>query len=149
MIVTARKLARASPRRPRQAELRRAISTAYYAVFHAIANDAAELLVGAGALRTTSAWVQTYRALDHGFAKDACRRVKGLGLPPGVEACANAFIHLQEARHQADYDPQVRYTRADALSWVERAEAAIASLRGAPREDRRAFAIHLLLKRRP
>ena len=44
MIVTARKLASASLKKPRQADLRRAISTAYYALFHAMAKDAADML---------------------------------------------------------------------------------------------------------
>ena len=32
--------------RPRQAELRRAVSAAYYALFHTLANSCADLLVG-------------------------------------------------------------------------------------------------------
>lgn len=54
-----------------------------------------------------------------------------------------------EARNKADYDPEARFTRAEALDWVARAEAAITALRVAPRTDRRAFAIQLLLKKRP
>jgi uncharacterized protein (UPF0332 family) len=46
LIVTARKLAKASPKKPRQADLKRAVSTAYYALFHALAKNAADQLVG-------------------------------------------------------------------------------------------------------
>ncbi len=41
LLATALRLARASPRKPRRMELRRAISTAYYALFHTAAEDAA------------------------------------------------------------------------------------------------------------
>ena len=148
MIVTARKLASASQRRPRQADLRRAISTSYYALFHALAKDAADLLVGVGTARVHKAWVHTYRALEHGFAKNACKEAKNLGFTAGIGVCDDAFIALQEARHKADYDPEARFTRAEALDWLARAEAAITALRVAPRTDRRAFAIQLLLKKR-
>jgi hypothetical protein len=74
LIVTARKLAHASPQKPRQADLKRAISTAYYALFHAMAKIAADMLVGVGPNRPDKAWTQAYRALQHGDAKTpACR----------------------------------------------------------------------------
>jgi hypothetical protein len=159
LILTARKLAVASPRRPRQSELRRSVSTAYYAVFHAVAKDAADLFAGVGPVRAGKAgvgpvragkaWRHAYRGLEHGFARNACREVSKLGFPHGITHCANEFVELQEARHDADYDPKARLTRAEALQWVVRAEAAIAGLRSAPRRDRRAFAIQVLLKKRP
>ncbi len=149
LLSTARRLARASPQKPRQADLRRAVSTAYYALFHAIAHDAADLFAGAGGQRSEAAWTHAYRSLDHGFAKGACQRVRGLGFPSGLCACADAFVTLQVARHDADYDPALRLSRADALTHVALAEEAIAQLRAAERADRRAFAILLLLKRRP
>jgi hypothetical protein len=149
LILTARKLAVASPRRPRQWELKRSVSTAYYAVFHAVAKDAADLFAGAGPVRAGKAWRHAYRGLEHGFARNACREVPKLGFPHGIAYCANEFVELQEARHNADYDPKAKLTRADALQWVARAEAAITGLRSAPRRDRRAFAIQVLLKKRP
>ena len=62
--------------------------------------------------------------------------------------CADEFIDLQEARHKADYDPRLTFTRVEALEWTSRAEGAIAKLRAAPRPDRKAFAVQLLLKKR-
>lgn len=148
MIITARKLASASPLKPRQADLRRSISTAYYALFNVLARNGADLLVGAGAARLSQAWALVYRALDHGFAKKACREVRNLDFPPEIKNCAIRFVELQEARHKADYDPTARFTRADALHWVNRAEAATTSLRAALRRDGKAFAVQLLLKKR-
>ena len=47
LIETARGLTELSPRRPTQANLRRAVSTAYYAVFHCLAGAIAEGALGA------------------------------------------------------------------------------------------------------
>ena len=51
--------------RPSQAELKTAVNRAYYALFHTLANTAADAAVGRNA-RTSmdSAWLQTARALD-------------------------------------------------------------------------------------
>lgn len=42
LIITARRLANVNIRRPRQADLRKAVSTAYYALFHVLAQDCAD-----------------------------------------------------------------------------------------------------------
>ena len=148
LIQTARRLAKASPRRPRQADLKRAVSTAYYAVFHAIARDAADLLAGKGADRPDKAWLQTYRALEHGFASSACKQVISLGFPDGIVTCARLFVDLQQRRHDADYNPLTWITRSEAMETIDQAEFAISSLRATSRRDRRAFAIQILLRRR-
>ena len=148
LIATARRLAKASPQRPRQSDLKRAISTAYYALFHEIAQDAANLLIGVGANRANKAWKQVYRALDHGSAKNACAQLRGLGFPGGLCDCGESFVQLQQARHDADYDPDHRVTRADTLSAIASAEIAIRLLSAADRRDRKAFAVQLLFKRR-
>ena len=57
--------------RPRQAELRRAVSAAYYALFHSLALCCAERLAGSSrASRRDQSWIQTYRALEHGYARN-------------------------------------------------------------------------------
>lgn len=148
LLTTARRLARANPKKPRQADLRRATSTAYYALFHAFAQSSADLLVGTGAARSDGAWTQTYRALDHGFAKKACGQASALSFPTDIVNAADQFVLLQEERHSADYDPDARYTRAQVLQLIQDAESAIAALKNAPKKDQRAFAVLLMLKRR-
>jgi hypothetical protein len=148
LIVTARKLARSSPRRPRQAELKRAVSTAYYALFHALAKDAADLMVGVGPNRPRQAWSHIYRSLQHGDAKNACESARNLSFPPPVVAIAESFLMLQQERHDADYDPDSRVLRADALAAIDRAGTAIEGLRSATRHDCKAFAVHLLHRKR-
>ncbi|WP_081630939.1 hypothetical protein [Aureimonas ureilytica] len=149
LLGTARRLAKASPKKPRQADLKRSISTAYYALFHAVARDCADRLVGTGQNRADKAWRQTYRALNHGEAKTACAQLRNLGFPPDLTQVGDAFRTLQEQRHKADYDPFHRVNRATALTAIQLAETAISNLRAAGSKDRIAFAIQLLLKQRP
>jgi hypothetical protein len=68
VLSTAPKLAR-SATRPRQTDLKRAVSTAYYAIFNFLAKECADLLVGTGQARNYACWRHVHRALDHGFAK--------------------------------------------------------------------------------
>ena len=148
LLATALRLAKASPSRPKQSDLRRAISTAYYALFHALAEDCANLIVGSGKNASDAAWAQAYRALEHGFAKNACSLIRTLGFPDEICLCGAIFIRLQELRHAADYDPAYLVFRADVINAVDLAALAIAKLKSCNRKDRRAFAVQLLLRRR-
>ncbi len=152
LIETARTLAgvrHTRPERPRQSDLRRAVSTAYYAVFHALAQQNADLLVGStGAVRSERAWVQAYRAIDHKGARTACKDARSLGFPAGIVTFAETFIALQKRREDADYDPTSRLTKAEALAAIEEAQTAIEALKTVPTRDRRAFSVQILLKRR-
>ena len=146
LIKTARCLTELDPRRPTQANLRRAISTAYYAVFHSLAHTAADLLIGR---KRTSAWHQVYRALEHGNAKNACLNKQAMqGFPHEIQEFAKKFIALQNARHQADYAYDANYDRQDTLAAIDRADDAISQIEGASIDHRRGFVVHLLFKRR-
>ena len=146
LIATARGLTAISRRRPSQANLRRAVSTAYYAMFHCLAGAAADLLIGR---RRSPAWHQVYRALEHGRAKTACRHQQAMqGFPPEIRDFANTFAALQDARHQADYALDVRYDKSDVLVAIERAETVIARFEQADIQHRRGFAAHVLFRRR-
>ena len=135
--------------RPRQADLCRAVSAAYYAIFHALAQCGADLLAGATpASRNRTAWEQTYRALEHGHARNQCNNssvVTGR-FPPAIQDFARQFVLMQRLRHYADYSP------APALHWdrvircVAETERVIAQFNAAPTRDRRAFAIYALLR---
>lgn len=148
LIPTARRLARINPGKPRQADLTRAVSTAYYALFHTLAKDAADRLVGTGIRRSKPAWKQVYRALEHGFAKEACNRAARLGFPIGIVHFADTFARLQDERHKADYDPDIRYTRTEVIIMISEAEQAIKALHTATLQDRTAFAALVLLRKR-
>ena len=75
LIEAARGMTESGPGRPTQARLRRAVSTAYYAMFHYLAGCAANLLIGCA---RKPAWHQTYLALEHGKARIACEDKKAM-----------------------------------------------------------------------
>lgn len=92
--------------RPQQARLRRAISTAYYAMFHALAESNANTLIGASNdLRNSPEWVRTYRSLDHGRARSQMISTTINQFPDRIFDFAETFVYLQELRHDADYNP--------------------------------------------
>ena len=138
--------------RPRQANLRRAVSTAYYALFHALANCCADMLAGSTRTnRSQRAWRQTYRALEHGHAKNQCVNQSVMGrFPPEIQGFGEEFADMQALRHIADYDPDPEDTfiRAGVLEYIERSETAILEFDNAPAADRRAFAIYVLFRLR-
>ena len=145
LIATARGLAESGPS---QANLRRAVSTAYYAVFHCLAGTAADLLIGGS---RSEAWHQVYRALEHGSAKTACRNKQAMErFPREVQCFADTFVTLQQARHQADYAFEVEdlYEEQKVLADIDKAENAIVQLEQANILHRRNFAAHVLFKRR-
>ena len=101
---------------PTQADLRRAISTAYYAVFHALAASNAELIAGQPQSSISAyAWERVYRRLDHGRAQNNLRAALNLLSPVG-EYFARAFIELQSLRMEADYNPNAVIVRSDAVN---------------------------------
>jgi hypothetical protein len=58
-----------------QADLRRAISTAYYAVFHFCLTAAADMIVGASA-RSSARYSLVYRSVDHARLRGICEQLK-------------------------------------------------------------------------
>ena len=136
--------------RPRQADLCRAVSTAYYALFHALARCCADMLVGSAvARRRQGTWDRMYRALEHGLAKNQCNDQQQMRLfPPGIQDFGRHFVGMQRFRHQADYAPNGTFSRSQALELINECERVIADLRSAPTIDQRAFAVHVLFRPR-
>lgn len=126
------------PKRPKQASLRRAVSTAYYAVFHLLASEAARKIAPT---QPKDLKLQMRRAFDHGAMKAVCKSFAGGNLPPfighlqsgPIEAdlrrLARDFVTLQEARHAADYDFVHTLTKQEAVENIERARDVFAAWR--------------------
>lgn len=97
---------------PKQASLRRAVSTAYYALFHRLIDDA----VGKWSVeRHRSILARTF---EHpkmkGICDDVLKTVKSGGtVPDELHAVALTFIRLQQHRHTADYDNAKVWSRSD------------------------------------
>lgn len=134
--------------RVREANLRRAISTAYYAMFHALAQCCADTMVGgSGADRTAATWRRVYRALDHKQAKGACSNISST-FPSEIKDFAASFAQMQSKRHAADYDPDGSFFKSDVINDINAVEDLISRFEGASVKDRRAFAVHVLFKAR-
>ena len=131
---------------PSQANHRRAVSTAYYALFHCLAENCADMLVGeTGSGRSEPAWLQAYRALEHGRAKERCQRKDFIHrFPLQIQGFAENFAAMQGKRQTADYDPSESFDQSGVIQDIDGAENAIAEFRQAPERDRRAFAAFVL-----
>jgi len=148
LTAQARRLAGASPKRPRDVDLRRAVSAAYYGLFHALALAGADLLVGkVSAQRSDKAWRQVYRALQHGDIKSRCEGLPN-SFPSPLADVAQAVVQLQKLRHDADYDPVAVFRRSDVRSHIIQAETAVRKFTSASTSDRRAFVVWLLFPNR-
>ena len=146
LLETARRLTQPGAAVPTQADLRRAVSTAYYALFHCLASAAADLLTGSD---RSPDWHQVYRAPEHQKARRACQQQGVMRTyPTGVRNFAETFVDLQGARHEADYALESRYLTPDVLATINRAEEAIDQFERAGARHRRGFAVHVLFKRR-
>ena len=55
--------------------------------------------------------------------------LNGESLQPEIISVAAAFVDLQQARHEADYDTARRFTRGEALTLVDQAQKAFADWR--------------------
>lgn len=136
---------------PRQVNLRRAISAAYYGVFHYLLASVADEFVGVGG-RGTPRYALVYRSIDHGAVRELCAEAKKQSMPakyakyvPGgafgleLQTFAGAFLELQERRHSADYDPSVRIKLSDARLAIATARSAVAQYGGADEDQRKRF----------
>ena len=127
LLDQAKQLAQLDPRRPRQANLRRAISSAYYALFHLLAWEASALYAAEPGMAA-----RINRTLNHGDMKRASLMIANDKLPkalqppgggyitlPDLKSVANTFVSLQQARHEADYDLSRSFRRQEALDFVD------------------------------
>lgn len=120
---------------PTQVDLRRAVSAAYYGLFHAIAAAAADQYVGQ-TKRATGQYAMAYRSLGHRRLKEMCKAntclptkyqsyVPTRNFGPDIQAVAEAVYQLQEKRHKHDYDPLTNATLSDARQAVQDARDAL------------------------
>jgi uncharacterized protein (UPF0332 family) len=138
------------PKRPRQASLRRAVSTAYYALFHLLISESVANWSRPSLRNRLS------RTFDHQLMKSVSRRFAGIpftGVNPKVVASlrivATAFYDLQEQRHIADYDNATVWSPAEAQKLVSQAERAFATWKTIRNEDiDQEYLVSLLIKSR-
>jgi hypothetical protein len=146
----------------KQVALRRAVSAAYYALFHAFLRAAADDLIGkTGQARRSRAYRLLYRGFEHSAVKRVCREAgktilnenlaKSTGLrqfPESLQIAARGLVLLQDKRHEADYEPVLRLTKSDARVALLMAEHCIAALNAADNSLRRIFLMSMLFSPR-
>lgn len=146
--------------RPKQASLRRATSTAYYAVFHLFIDHASRELVSG--YQEEALRLQVARAFNHADIADVCRGVAAghpsqplrtlLNGAPHAELrrAASAFKDLYQARHEADYDLSRQFRRAEVIESIQRAQDAFQALEALDKKDhqRRVFLTALAMDKR-
>ena len=133
--------------RPLQEELKRAVSTAYYALFLHLCDATANLMLGT--LRPDpgrrAAWQRMYRILQHGATRNKCQnRNEVRQFSSGIREFSETLLKAQDARHDADYDPFSKYTRQDVLDIITEARDAVEAFDATPRQERLHFIAYLL-----
>ena len=130
LLAQAKSLALLEKGKPKQASLRRAVSCAYYSLFHLLVGEGAALL---GSKLSKDARAKLQRSFMHADMKTVCMSytqpqarfnaqiapLLGFPLQPELVALAGLFVLLQEERHSADYDVAAVFNRADVLTLVE------------------------------
>lgn len=133
---------------PTEESLRRAISTAYYAMFHALAaSNADSLLDNPRDTNLQQAWSRTYRGMDHRTARRSLTQ-NVTNLTRESRQFIRVFALLQDARHRADYDPNETVTLHQATRWTDTAEQAIEGFLSASADERKVIAIRALIRER-
>jgi uncharacterized protein (UPF0332 family) len=140
LLEQTRHLANRERKHPRQASLRRAVSTAYYALFHLLISEA------------TLNWKRVdqrpllARFFEHGKMKAAsdkqrgeCSRFINAAPPPALgpeldrvrhlHRVADTFFQAQQQRHTADYDDATQWTRTEVLTLISQVDSAFVSWR--------------------
>src|SRR5258707_1076460 len=140
LLEQAHHIANREPKRPRQASLRRSVSTAYYALFHLLISEATRNW------RRADQRPLLARLFEHGKMKSAsdkqrgeCARFFNSRPPPtaGPELdgmrhlylVADTFSEAQQQRHRADYDNAKQWTRTETVTLIAQVDSAFQSWR--------------------
>lgn len=133
---------------PRNANLRRAVSAAYYALFHHMVSVSTLALLPSDTQEADR--LQLTRNYEHRSLLSVCERVSGTSSLPRLTGFAIAqlrqnvtlvdvagtFKDLQQARHEADYDHLASFSRPGVLTLIDGAKDAILEVEHAAGVDR-------------
>lgn len=144
--------------RPAHADHRRAVSTAYYAVFHAVCDRVAKAVftdadeaflhrverwIGHADIKEISMWVCQLAKRRPGKPPP---HIVALLEPRGTThidsdtlRIADGFLELNDKREQADYDHDAVFSRADTLSQIELAKTVVARVEATQTDPAKRF----------
>lgn len=161
LLEQAQHLVKREPKRPKQASLRRAVSAAYYALFH--------LLISEAVLnwRRSEDRVRLARMFEHTHMKSACAakrdelksqlttsKKKGStnqddSIRWNLYRVVSTFVQMHEQRELADYEYSGNWTRTDVLPKVESVAASFKAWKEIRDEEiAQSFLFTLLNKKR-
>lgn len=126
---------------------RRAVSAAYYAVFHGVASCCARALLP-GEPRSSSEYKKVYRALEHSSLKNV------LSIIPAHEVrlrrIATLAANRQSERHRSDYSCFGKlYSPQECDRLLSDAKTAVNLIGELASSERKVLAVSLLFKNRP
>ena len=125
---------------PSRETIHRSVSTAYYAVFHAITRSNADALHGPPTSPASAqSWTATYRSMRHGAASSNLQ-THLFHFQHDGRILASHFISLKDARETADYDPNFNMTSAHAANWISDARDALLALQAMSPHEKLALA---------
>lgn len=116
------------PNDPKQVDLRRAVSAAYYALFHLLTTEAAQNW------KHQSQRSRFARMFEHGRMKTCSSKVSSRPIPTdpaeaaiatNLKLVADSFVTLQQARHSADYDNSRVWSRTQVWETIVQAQDAL------------------------
>ncbi|MBY0523784.1 MAG: hypothetical protein K2R98_10325 [Gemmataceae bacterium] len=157
LLEQAARLATSDSRRPKQVNLRRSVSSAYYALFHLLIGEASRLYA-----KDIEMMGRVSRTFNHVEMKRVStsfvsQRLPKALLPAGgtyaisfeLQRVASSFLELQQARHLADYDVRRVFSRQEVLRCVDLSRQAFADWERVKKNDdaRLYLACFLLWKR--
>lgn len=128
-----------------EVDRRRAVSAAYYALFHTMAWSAARLIAGS----SNALAAATVRAVEHKVVANVSQgyvnRKPKLG-DLRLTIAAEVFIELQSARYEADYDLSTEFNSIKTSELVGKAAPVILSWPvEVPNDEWREFLVKILL----
>ena len=155
LLAQATHLASKEPKKPKQASLRRAVSVAYYALFHFLIDESSRFLVSGSSNDRRKLRDAIARSFAHAQMKNTSQAFAGRGghpwkdlfpVPPDLATIAQTFVDMQQERHEADYDLSRKFVRSEVLALIVRAQYAVDRWPAvAASEASRAYLIGLLV----
>lgn len=131
-----------------EANLRRATSDLYYALFHAV-SEAMVASLGGDPKNAAfiEAYVSVYRQLEHGQAEKRCKALaRGDDFAVEFRRFAKHFVTMKNKREAADYGPLEKFAVSIVKNDLETTETVLSGFWGADAAERTTFACYIGLR---
>lgn len=130
-------------KRDQQVAKRKAISTAYYAAFHALCQLVADALIEEN--KESPLYSKVYRHIEHSTFDKQDAFNSSDGSSRTIIKVRDELRNLRQKREQSDYSPYIGNEKIDAHDAVDRARAVINLIRSIETKSRRELALNIVL----